>query len=252
MSTTFPTSKQTFVSHVDNDPGDLIDAPDINDPGDTIEAIQDVLGNNSADGLFPAGMDFANNKKLNFRETGGAAEAFLRMSDSDRFEIVGDDTDGNYSTVHIKGSEGGRGGKLKVYSDGDDKLLEIFHDDSNAKLVVSVGSLVLNPAAASNIIVTEAIRSDTTNTDSCGTSSRKWADVQSVLINGSDYGFANGFVIREYPCEPDDVQTKSDEWMREHASDGLQIRNTEDELIAVIHKSGTIYAKDFKPLSELK
>ena len=44
MSTTYPTSKQTFTDHVDNDSSDLIDAADVNDVHDTVEALEDLVG----------------------------------------------------------------------------------------------------------------------------------------------------------------------------------------------------------------
>ena len=44
MSTTYPTSKQVFTDHVDNDAGDFVDAADVNDVHDTVEGLEDACG----------------------------------------------------------------------------------------------------------------------------------------------------------------------------------------------------------------
>ncbi len=87
------------------------------------------------------------------------------------------------------------------------------------------------------------------NTISLGKTSggnKRWSDVKSVLINGSDYGFANGYILREYPCTLDDVQTKSDEWMRANANQGIQVLNDAGETVMVIGRDGTVRAKKFE------
>ncbi len=89
------------------------------------------------------------------------------------------------------------------------------------------------------------------NVVSCGIAADRWSDVRSVLINGADYGFENGYILREYPCTADDVQTKSIEWMKANANQGIQVLNDLGEKICVIGRDGTVYAKQFKTLIEL-
>ncbi len=95
-----------------------------------------------------------------------------------------------------------------------------------------------------------SVRPQANNSYDLGTSTYKWADVESVLINGADIGFANSWKFREYPLAAKDV-SRPNEWMREHANKGIQLLNDKDELIAVFHRDGTLYVRDVKPLSEL-
>lgn len=90
------------------------------------------------------------------------------------------------------------------------------------------------------------------NTYDLGSAANKWADVQAVLLQGSDYGFANGWILREYPCTYADVYLRSDKWMKENANKGIQVINDEGEVVCVIGRDGTIYANAFRPLSDLE
>lgn len=83
-----------------------------------------------------------------------------------------------------------------------------------------------------------------------GIATQRWADVRSVLINGADIGFANGWKFREYPLKPQDV-TKPSAWMKENANLGIQLLDDQDNLIAVFHRNGTLYCNDIKKLNEL-
>lgn len=88
------------------------------------------------------------------------------------------------------------------------------------------------------------------NTIILGQSGQRWSDVRSVKINGADIGFANGWILREYPCEPNDIFEKSDAWMRTNANQGIQVINDNSEIVAVIGRDGTIKAKKFEVVSE--
>jgi len=105
--------------------------------------------------------------------------------------------------------------------------------------------VVFNARIQSNIVPS------TNNARALGTSSLKWSDVQAVLIQGADIGLANGWKFREYPCTAEDVQTQDHEWFRENSNLGIQIRDEDEQLIAVIHKDGYIYCKGVKTLEEL-
>ncbi len=85
----------------------------------------------------------------------------------------------------------------------------------------------------------------TDNDVSIGTASKKWSDVRSYLINGADIGFANGWVLREWPCAPEEIYS-SDEWMKAHANKGIQVINDAKEVVAIIERDGTIKAKKFE------
>lgn len=90
------------------------------------------------------------------------------------------------------------------------------------------------------------------NTYTCGTASFRWSDVRSVKINGADYGFMNGYILREYPCTAEDVQTKDSDWFKTNANLGIQILNDIGEIVCVIGRDGTLYANSFQPLSALE
>ena len=92
------------------------------------------------------------------------------------------------------------------------------------------------------------------NAITCGSvtgTNQRWSDVRSVLINGADIGFENGWKFREWPAKKEDVG-KPPEWMRENANLGIQLLDENENWIAVFHKDGNIYCNGFKPLSELK
>lgn len=123
----------------------------------------------------------------------------------------------------------------------------------NVQMAISDGSILFSPSGTSKVSISSTHLRPSTNDDvSCGDASFKWSDLQSVLINGSDYGFANGYVLREYPCTSEDIHTKSNAWMKKHANKGIQILNDKKKLICVIGRNGTIYAKAYKSLDDLK
>jgi len=96
-----------------------------------------------------------------------------------------------------------------------------------------------------------ALIPDVDNVNSCGTAGKRWSDLRSVLINGADYGFANGWFIREYPATFKDAQTQPESWFQQNANKGLQIVNDKKELVMVIGEDGTLYAKQLKALTDL-
>lgn len=99
--------------------------------------------------------------------------------------------------------------------------------------------------------ITRALRPEVDNTDSLGTATFRWSDLRSVLINGADISLANGWKLREYPLKKENVY-KPDNWMKEHANQGIQILDGNEELKAVIHQDGYIYCKGFRSLEELR
>lgn len=95
------------------------------------------------------------------------------------------------------------------------------------------------------------IRPAADNTHTNGTAALRWSDLRSVLINGADYGFMNGWFIREYPATFKDIQEQNEEWFKDNANVGLQFVNDAGDLVMVLGRDGTVYAKEFKSLSDL-
>ena len=88
--------------------------------------------------------------------------SFSETSAGDRFEIYLDSTDltllwsdgvlnlrnledGVDAIVEIEGKDAGEKGILRVMSDGDDKYIELYHDDTDAQIVSSSGDLIITP-----------------------------------------------------------------------------------------------------------
>jgi len=101
------------------------------------------------------------------------------------------------------------------------------------------------------VSVVGGIRATVDNSVPCGVAGTRWSDVRSVLINGADYGFANGWFIREYPATFKDIQTQDSKWFRKNANQGLQIVNDRGQLVMVIGEDGTLYTKELKTLNDL-
>jgi len=131
--------------------------------------------------------------------------------------------------------------------------LFITSSGANAVQFASGGSITFmyNGTAALAVASATEVRAGSDNTTTCGTAAVRWSDMRSVLINGSDYGFANGWILREYPATFDDAQTKSDAWMEENANQGIQVINEIGETVMVFGRDGTLYAKQVKPLTDL-
>ena len=89
-----------------------------------------------------------------------------------------------------------------------------------------------------HLIINQHIVPSANDTYQCGTASNKWSDVQSVLIQGADYGFENNWWITEsYKL---DIEEK-----------GLAVLNEDNELVMFIGEKN-LYAKDVKDISKLK
>lgn len=95
------------------------------------------------------------------------------------------------------------------------------------------------------------VRPDVDNNVTNGTASKRWSDLRSVLINGADIALENGWRFREWPCRKEDIG-KPGEWFKKNANMGVQILDDEENLMAVIHKSGYIYCRGILPLDELE
>jgi len=97
----------------------------------------------------------------------------------------------------------------------------------------------------------EPLTDNAVSLGSVGGANRRWSDVRSVLINGADIGFQNGWKFREYPLKKKDV-AKSPKWMKKYANQGIQLLDDKENVIAIFHRNGNIYCKGIKPLIKLK
>ena len=141
----------------------------------------------------------------------------------------------------------GNGDDLRLVQDGSRFLLE-----GNGILGWNSGvDGYIGRLSAGNLEVSTNWLPTADNSKSNGTAAMRWSDTRSVLINGADIGFENGWKFREWPAKKEDIG-KSPEWMRENANLGIQLLDENEKLIAVFHKNGNIYCNGFKPLSELK
>lgn len=165
--------------------------------------------------------------------------ASKNLSDTDGWKF--DETDGTVefrggiskvTSITITQPSGTIAGSIQSLGAGE---IAIFPDE------IATEGITLNSV--------EEVYPNSDNAITLGTASFRWADVRSVLINGADIGFANGYKFREYPLSAENV-SKPDEWMKEHANQGVQLLDENDNLIAVFHKNGNIYG-NIKPLSEL-
>jgi len=160
----------------------------------------------------------------------------------------------NTDFVMVDNAAFGVNSSSRVYFDasgGSGGDTYMYEATANALQIVTGGSAVFN---FNNGGVNEsglALLPTADNSHTLGNASFRWSDMRSVLINGADYGFVNGFILREYPATLEDVQTKDADWMKEHAGQGIQIINADGNMIAVIGYDGNIYANGFKPLSDL-
>jgi len=137
------------------------------------------------------------------------------------------------------------GYEFRCLSAGNDKNMAFYHNDTDGVISTTSGKIVINTQG-------NAIIPAIDNQETLGNAANKWSDVRSYLINGSDYGFTNGYILREYPCSKEDVYDKSDKWMEENANKGIQVINDLNEVVCIIGRNGTIYANEFKDLQLAK
>ncbi len=182
----------------------------------------------------------------------GATTVTAYVDDSDSDWMKFDDSSGTKLLIFTDGSGSGGIGVANgsatrpgIVFNGSTShqtgFYKISAEDSIGVGVFGVGTLKFTSSSIEPL---------TTNNITLGTSSFKWSDVRSILINGADIGFANGWKMREYPCTPEDVFTRSDTWMRYNANQGLQIINDNEEVVAIIKRDGTIQAKKFEIVTE--
>jgi len=159
--------------------------------------------------------------------------------------------------VYLPLSGGSISGNIQ-FSSGSVSNLPIRISDSNNGFwgATNEFSAVVNASnrmawTNGNTITYAAIEPSNDDSLALGTGSKRWSDVQSVLINGADYGFMNGWILREYPCEASDVHTKTKQWMKDNAYKGIQILNKDGSLVCVVGHNGKVYANGFDSLDNV-
>ena len=198
------------------------------------------------------------NSSTRLELSGGANNLTVYTSGIARVVLSGDEVQWNNSS--------GSGVATISASSGGATLLLYNSDTTNGNILIRVGSSgslslgeftegsyfsidgLLGYNKASKSIIPSSDNAITLGTTSPG--NLRWADIRSVLINGSDIGFSSGWKIREWPAKKTDIG-KPDAWFRENANLGLQILDEEEKLIIVIHKNGNIYCNEVKSLSDL-
>lgn len=214
-----------------------------------------ITGASSADVdlLSVNGSGATTNLIVNNTATDGDPGIKLQLSGSNRLYMYSDDSDSDY--VKFTNNTGvcmtiGQGATWTGFAHGTAVLpgIGVFDGTTNNKgLYGGTNQIGVTISATGQVLFTDGTIEPVTDNDvALGTVSKKWSDVKSYLINGSDYGFANGYILREWPCTKDDVYSKSDEWMKANANLGIQVINDIGEVVAIIGRDGTIKAKKFE------
>jgi len=137
--------------------------------------------------------------------------------------------------------------------DDADSTSFIMHLEDKSGMLFGTDNVKFDPArdgptksrmklSSDGLINTLDNGSPTDNRSKLGTSTHRWAEVNAVLVNGSDFGFRNNFALTEGYNLGDDLPP------------GIGIvsdRGEESKLVAYIAEDGTIYANDFKSLDDL-
>ncbi len=194
--------------------------------------------------------------KINNTATDGDPKLSLQLSGAEKVAFYVDDSDNDYGKIDTSSGTAltvGQGAKWIGFAHGTASLpgIGVFDGTTNNKGFYGGTNQISIAISATGVMTWKSTGMEpvTDNTVSLGTVSggnKRWSDIRSVLINGSDYGFANGYILREYPCSINDVQTKSNEWMKANANLGIQVINEIGETVAIIGRDGTIKAKKFE------
>ena len=139
--------------------------------------------------------------------------SFRTSSDSSRGNISYSVTDNEFRVRSVFGAQ------LKLY-----KLSGVN------EFGISIGNnITLTPETVT--VSAGNFRADTDNTRNLGTASIRWADVRSVLINGADFCFENGFRL----TEPNHIYSDGD------PSEGIYFMNDLWQPIALLTRDGHLF-----------
>lgn len=194
---------------------------------------------------------------INNTATDGDPKIDFQLSGSSIHSITVDDSDSDYLKFATTGGVGMQmlgGATARVeFKDGNavTPSRSFISDVQTGPYRSGSNEYAISIFGTGQLKITDGSMEPITDNDvTLGTASKKWSDVRSYLINGADYGFANGYILREWPCTLEDVYNKSDEWMRANANQGIQIINDNKEIVAIIKRDGTIQAKKFELVTE--
>lgn len=156
---------------------------------------------------------------LQFQTSSGSARGTILYRPSDNEFTVRANGGANL----ILDTQVGIGGDVRIES-ADAVLIQ-----TGTGCNITMGSnMTLTPDTV--VVVDGNLRSASDNVDSLGTASLRWADVRSVLINGADFCFENGFRM----TEPNHV------YLDGVASEGVYFMNEDWEPIALLTRQGNL------------
>ena len=172
-----------------------------------------VLLRNGADLIFRASA--SNTNYCSFQNSSSSDRGFIGYTPSSNTFFI----DSNDATMQL----GANNGNVQIIT------------GSTLTAVSSGSSLVM----ATNILMTPDtvvavdgnLRSASDNMDSCGLAGFRWSDVRSVLINGADFCFENGFRI----TEPNHIYSDGD------PSEGIYFMNDLWQPIALLTRDGHMF-----------
>ena len=136
---------------------------------------------------------FNNGIELQFENAAGTAEGKIGMSSGDEFRITGGTVTASYNTTQFIGSAG-RNGRIEINSDGNDKALHFYHNDTDSHIESDAGLLVLTTAGANDIVIdlannaNAALRPAEDDVNDFGAAGSRWETIYAGngTINTSD------------------------------------------------------------------
>lgn len=211
-----------------------VDPTSANDLAGTV--VGDQTSITSGQVAFSNGTTVTGSAGFTFNDAGdiltvGVTSGFIRINSTDGSMIINADSGNNAATIE---------------SETAGRVLLILANDANIELGT-----------------TADVIPSLDNTSSLGVALFRWADVRSVLVNGADIGFHNGWRFRElgvtevdlgYERAPKGMKRAFDaqgkpkkaqpaDWFLDK-NQGLVLMDDDNNVITVFHKNGKIYAKD--------
>lgn len=143
---------------------------------------------------------------------------------------------GNNNLILFKNSSGLNKGVLAYNVTSNEFIIQSFNADlivgSNTRTLEVNGAGITFDAGANTVKTKDILQPNSDNAISCGTASLRWSDLRSVLINGADIGFENGYYFTEaLQINPNQIE------------EGLYLCNDNREPIMFIDQSGNLHIK---------
>jgi hypothetical protein len=144
-----------------------------------------------------ATLDQSADNYVGFTENSDSIQFYFGGTDvdivwSDGVLNIRNNEDSTNAIVEIEGKDAGERGELRVLSDGDDKHIAIYHDDTNSFVYSSSGNIIL---AADGDTDDYIMIDTTTNVPSISPDSADGGTIGTTSTEWSDAYFADGAVI---------------------------------------------------------